>query len=157
MSTPRQATEMAAEEALLRLSRECSTACGWLRNSARQLNNSARKGLLLDIANAFERFHQEHERERERLGAKPADKSSFRGAVSQIAASLVTQFARGHDETLLKACETSVEQVLKDFNNTLELHIEPNTREILVKQRHELEGLLANLHAASSAAELDRP
>ena len=69
----------------------------------------------------------------------------------------ITQFARGHDETLLKACETSVEQVLKDFNNTLELRIEPNTREILVKQKHELEGLLTNLHAATSAAELDRP
>jgi len=76
--------------------------------------------------------------------------------VSQIAGSLVTQFARGHDDTLLKACETSVEQVLKDYANTLELHIEPTTREILVKQKHELEGLLANLHAATSDAELDR-
>jgi len=142
---------------LLRLSRECSNACGQFRSAARQLDNSGRKAMLLDLAILLERFHQDLEKERQRLGFRREDSANLSGTLSQIAASFVSQIARGNEAAFMKTCESTDEKLVKEFSQVLDQHLDPPTRDLVVHQKRELQQQLGLLHAATSEAELDRP
>ena len=90
------------------------------------------------------------------MGGDGKDHTGLRDALGQIASGLVTQFARGNDAVALRASEKAADELDKQFGKMLDAHLDPGSRELLAKQRRELEEQMVHVHAAVSDAELDQ-
>ena len=140
-------------EELQRLSAQCFSVAKKLQAVSRNVPDSGRKAVLLDISAVCGRLQDELQLQAVSFGAMPQDPAELQGAFAQMFESFVAQFQHYDDANALWRCHDAVEDLRQDVNKAVEHVSDPNTIGLLARHRRDLGEAVLRLRDIAVAAE----